>query len=138
MSFKSNQIFVNLSAKDVQKSTEFFKGLGFEINPHFSDESTTCLILGDNIFTMIMSEDRFKGFTKKEIADTSTSAEAIFALSANTREQVDEMVNKAISSGGKPFNEPQDHGFMYIWGFEDLDGHLWEVTYMDPSQLNQE
>lgn len=138
MSFKSKQIFVNLSVKDVKKSTHFFQELGFELNPQFSDESTSCLIIGENIFAMIMSEERFKGFTNKEIVDTFTSAEAIFALSAERREQVDEMVNKAVSLGGKPFNEPQDHGFMYIWGFQDLDGHLWEVAYMDASALNQE
>ncbi len=135
MAFKSKHIFINLSVKDVNRSTNFFKELGFEINPQFSDESTSCIIISENIFAMIMSEERFKEFTKKEIVDTTTSAESIFALSAKSREQVDEIVNKALSSGGKRFNEPQDHGFMYIWGFEDLDGHLWEVAYLDDSNM---
>ncbi|MCM3739433.1 VOC family protein [Oceanobacillus luteolus] len=135
MAFKSKHIFINLSVKDVNRSTNFFKELGFEINPQFSDESTSCIIISENIFAMIMSEERFKEFTKKEIVDTTTSAESIFALSAKSREQVDKIVNKALSSGGKRFNEPQDHGFMYIWGFEDLDGHLWEVAYLDDSNM---
>lgn len=138
MAFTSKSIFINLSVKDVQKSTDFFKELGFEFNPQFSDETSSCLIIGDNIFAMIMNEERFKGFTKKEIADTTTSSEVILCFSAESRDQVDEIVNKALSSGGKTFSEPIDHGFMYIWGFQDLDGHLWEVAYMDESAINQE
>ena len=137
MAFRSKNIFINLSVKDVNKSTNFFKELGFEFNPQFSDETTSCLIIGDNIFAMIMDEERFKGFTKKEIADTTTSSEVILSFSAESRDQVERIVNKALSSGGKTFSEPIDHGFMYIWGFQDLDGHLWEVTYMDESSLNQ-
>ena len=137
MAFTSKNIFINLSVKDVQKSTNFFKELGFEFNPQFSDETTSCLIIGDNIFAMIMNEERFNGFSKKEIVDTTSSSEVILTFSAKSRDQVDEMVNKALSSGGKTFSEPIDHGFMYIWGFQDLDGHLWEVTYMDESAMNQ-
>lgn len=131
-------IFINLSVKDVAKTTNFFKELGFGYNPQFSDESTSCMIIEENIYVMLMSEARLKEFTKKEIVDTSTSAEAIFSFSVDSRERVDEIVNKAISSGGTAFHDPQDHGFMYIWGFQDLDGHLWEVTYLDASALPQE
>ncbi|MCM2534532.1 VOC family protein [Neobacillus pocheonensis] len=138
MAFTSKNIFINLSVKDVNKSTNFFKELGFEFNPQFSDETTSCMIISHNIFAMIMIEERFKGFSKKEIVDTTTSAETILSFSAESRDQVDEIVNKALSSGGKSFSEPQDHGFMYIWGFQDLDGHLWEVAYMDESAINQE
>ena len=138
MAFTSKNIFINLSVKDVNKSTNFFKELGFEFNLQFSDETTSCMIISDNIFAMIMNEERFKGFTNKEIVDTTTFAEAILTLSAESREQVERIVNKALSAGGKSFSEPQDHGFMYISGFQDLDGHLWEVAYMDESVINQE
>lgn len=138
MAFTSRHIFVNLSVKDVNKTTNFFKELGFEINPQFSDETTTCMIISENIFAMLMNEERFKGFTKKEIVDTTSSAEVILSLSAESREQVDEIVKKALASGAKRFDEPVDHGFMYIWGFQDVDGHLWEVAFMDESALNQE
>ncbi|MFZ7942722.1 MULTISPECIES: VOC family protein [Bacillaceae] len=136
MAFTSKNIFINLSVQDVGKSTNFFKELGFEFNPQFSDETTSCMIISDNIYAMIMIEERFKGFSKKEIVDTTTSAEAIFCLSAKSRNQVDELVNKALASGGKSFSDPQDHGFMYIWGFQDVDGHLWEIAYMDESAMN--
>ncbi|MEH7379138.1 VOC family protein [Bacillus sp. JJ1533] len=137
MSFKSQNIFINLSVKDVNKSTHFFKELGFEFNPQFSDETTSCMIISENIFAMIMNEERFVGFSKKKIVDTTSSAEVILSFLAGSRDQVDEIVNKALSSGGKSFSEPQDHGFMYIWGFQDLDGHLWEVAYLDESTINQ-
>ncbi|UOQ48573.1 glyoxalase/bleomycin resistance/extradiol dioxygenase family protein [Gracilibacillus caseinilyticus] len=133
MTFKSQDFFLNLSVKDINKATHFYKELGFEINPQFSDETTSCVIIGENIFAMIMVEERFKSFTKKEIVDTNIAAEAIFCISTESREQDDEIVNKALSIGGAPYNEAQDHGFVYIWGFEDLDGHLWEVAYMDKS-----
>ena len=138
MAFTSKNIFINLSVKDVKKSTDFFKNLGFEFNPQFSDETTSCMIISGNIFAMIMTEEKFKGFSKKEIVDTTNSSEVILSFSAESREQVDEIVNKALSSGGKSLSEPQDHGFMYIRGFQDLDGHLWEVAYIDESAMNQE
>lgn len=138
MAFTSKNIFINLPVKDLNKSTNFFKELGFEFNPQFSDETTSCMIISDNIYALIMIEERFKGFSKKEIVDTTTSSEAIFCLSAESRDQVDELVNKALSSGGKSYSDHQDHGFMYIWGFQDLDGHLWEVAYMNESAINQE
>ena len=138
MTFTSNNIFINLPVKDVNKSTSFFKELGFSFNPQFSDAATSCMIISDNIFAMLLSEERFKGFTKKENVDASTTAEVIIALSAESREEVDEIVNKALSAGGKSFSDPQDYDFMYQWGFQDLDGHLWEVTYLDASALPQE
>jgi uncharacterized protein len=138
MALTSNNIFINLSVKDVNKTTNFFKELGFDFNPQFSDESASCMIVSDNIFFMLMTEERLKGFTRKEIVDTTTYAEAIFTISVPSKDQVDELVNKALSSGGTTFSEPQDHGFMYIWGFQDLDGHLWEVAYLDENALNQE
>ncbi|WP_342601060.1 VOC family protein [Psychrobacillus sp. FSL H8-0483] len=135
MAFQSKNIFINLPVKNVNKSTNFFKELGFEFNPQFTTEDTASMIISDNIFALLMIEERFKEFSKKEIVDI-TSAEAIFCLSAESRVQVDELVNKALSSGGKSSSDPQDHGFMYVWGFQDLDGHLWEVAYMDESAMN--
>lgn len=137
MTFQSKSIFINLPVKDVNKSTDFFRALGFEFNPQFTTENTACMIVSDNIFVLIMVEERFKEFSKKEIVDATTSAEAIFCLSAESREEVDELVNKALSSGGSSSSAPQDHGFMYGWGFQDLDGHIWEVAYMDENAINQ-
>lgn len=138
MAFTSENIFINLSVKDLNKSTNFFKEIGFEFNRQFSDETTSCMIINNNIYAMMMIEERFKGFSKKEVVDTTISAEAIFCLQAESRNQVDELVNKALSSGGKSYSEPIDHGFMYIWGFQDVDGHIWEIAYMDESTMNQE
>ncbi|WP_026561859.1 VOC family protein [Metabacillus halosaccharovorans] len=137
MAFQSKNIFINLPVKNVKKSTSFFRSLGFEFNAQFTTDDTASMIISDNIFALIMTEDRFKEFSKKEIVDATTSAEAILCLSADSRDQVDELVNKALASGGKISNDPQDHGFMYGWGFQDLDGHIWEVVYMDESAMNQ-
>ncbi|MGN4128182.1 VOC family protein [Lysinibacillus sphaericus] len=137
MTFQSQNIFINLPVKDLNKSTTFFKELGFEFNLQFTTEDTASMIISDNIFALLMLEERFKEFSKKKIVDTTTSAQAIFCLSAENREQVDALVNKALSSGGKSSSDPQDHGFMYVWGFQDVDGHLWEIAYMDESVMNQ-
>lgn len=137
MKMITKNIFINLPVKDLQKSIDFFTALGFEFNAQFTDDKATCMVIHDNIFAMLLVESRFKDFTKKEIADATQSTEAIIALSAESREQVDEMVNRALAAGGKQTNEPMDHGFMYQRIFEDLDGHLWEVMYMDASVINK-
>lgn len=129
------QIYVNLPVKDLDRSVEFFTSLGFEFDPQFTDENATCMIVDDNIYVMLLVEERFSDFTKKEIADASKVTESIIALSADSREEVDEMVDKAVKAGGSTPNEKQDHGFMYGWGFQDLDGHLWEVMHMDMSAI---
>ncbi len=134
----SRKIFVNLAVKDLGKAVDFFTELGFSFNPQFTDEQATCMIVSDEAFVMLLVEDRFKDFTKKEIVDSTTHTEAIVALSAESREQVDELVNKALAAGGQPANDPMDHGFMYGWSFQDLDGHLWEVIWMDPSAVQGE
>ena len=131
------QIFVNLPVKDLDRSVAFFTQLGYTFNPQFTDENATCMIVSDNIFVMLLVEDFFKSFTKKEIPDTATNAQVILALSSESREQVDEWVNKAVAAGATTPNEKQDQGFMYGWGFQDLDGHLWETMYMDPNALHQ-
>ncbi|QGH35017.1 glyoxalase/bleomycin resistance/extradiol dioxygenase family protein [Gracilibacillus salitolerans] len=135
MSLTSQNIFVNLPIKNLKKSVEFFSALGFEFNQQFTDETTTCMIVNDNIFVMLLEEERFQDFTSKEIVDATKATEVLIALSAESPEKVDEMVNNAIEAGGSRANEKQDHGFMYGWSFQDLDGHIWEIVYMDESYV---
>ncbi|MEY9093794.1 VOC family protein [Paenibacillus sp. RC84] len=137
MATKADKIFVNLPVKNLDKSVQFFTALGFEFNAQFTDENATCMVVSDNIFVMLLVEDFFKTFTNKEIADTGKSAEVIVALSADSKEQVDEIVNKALEAGGSPMNDKVDHGFMYTWSFRDIDGHHWEYIYMDESAVAQ-
>ena len=121
--------------KDLNKAVEFFTKLGFKFNPQFTDKNATCMIINDDIFVMLLVEEFFKTFTKKEICNTSKNIEAIIALSAESRKNVDEMINKAIEAGGNEPRKPQDHGWMYDRAFEDIDGHLWEIIYMNGSGL---
>jgi uncharacterized protein len=131
----STQIFVNLPVKDLNKSVEFFTKLGYEFNPQFTDENATCMLVGENIFVMLLVEKYFKTFTPKEICDTSKYSEVLVALSFESRAAVDEMVAKAIAAGGTTYKEPNDMGFMYQHGFQDLDGHIWEIFFMDESAI---
>ena len=133
----TTKIFVNLPAKDLNKTIEFFTKLGFRFNPQFTDENATCMIVGEDIF-VISFEKFFKTFTKKEICDTSKNTEVIVALSVEGREKVDKMINKAIEAGGREYREPQDHGWMYGRSFEDINGHIWEIIYMDKSALKND
>ncbi|WLQ43214.1 VOC family protein [Streptomyces laculatispora] len=128
-------IFVNLPVKDLETAKGFFGKLGFSFNPQFSDENTACLVISDTIFAMLLTEPRFKEFTKKEISDASKTTEVLLALSAESREKVDEMADAALAAGGSPANEPQDLGFMYGRSFQDPDHHIWEVVWMDPSAV---
>ncbi|MGV8906230.1 MAG: VOC family protein [Acetobacterium sp.] len=130
------QLFVNLPVKDLKVSMDFFKKLGFAFNPQFTDENGGCMIIGEDNFAMLLVEEFFKTFTKKEIADAKKSAEVIVSISAESREKVDEMVNKAFAAGAKPSNEKMEMGFMYGWSFQDLDDHLWEVFYMDMDKIS--
>ena len=134
----AKKIFVNLPVKDLQKSISFFTQLGFQFNEQFTNENATCMMIEENISVMLLVEPFFKGFTQKEIADATKTTEVLICLSAETREEVDELVNKAVEAGGKAPNPKQDHGFMYGWGFEDLDGHLWEVAWMAEMPVDQE
>ncbi len=133
----SRKIFVNLPVRDLDKSVEFFTSLGFEFNAQFTDENATAMIVNDEASVMLLAEDFFKTFTSKQVCDTATHTEAILALSAESREEVDDLVTKAFASGGQPSSDPQDHGFMYGWSFQDLDGHVWEVMWMDPSATGE-
>ncbi|KIL35024.1 extradiol dioxygenase [Cohnella kolymensis] len=138
MAVTADKIFVNLPVKDLNKSMEFFRSIGFEFNAQFTDENAACLVISEHIYAMLLLEQFFGTFTKKEIADATRSTEVILALTADSKEKVDELVNKALAAGGKPSNDPTDHGFMYVWSFQDVDGHLWEVFYMDESAVPQE
>jgi predicted lactoylglutathione lyase len=125
------QIFVNLAVADLPKSKAFFGALGLGFNPQFTNDQGACLVLGENIFAMLLVKEFFKGFTDKALADAHTSTEALLCLSCESRAEVDALVAKAVAAGGKAPRAPQDHGFMYGHGFEDLDGHLWELACMD-------
>jgi predicted lactoylglutathione lyase len=131
----TTQIFVNLPVKDLSRTVEFFKKLGFAFNAQFTDENATCMIINDNIFVMLLVEKFFKSFTKKEICDTTKDTEVIIALSTKSREKVDEMMHNVVEAGGKESREPQDHGWMYGRSFQDINGHLWEIIYMDEKAL---
>lgn len=133
----SKKIFVNLAVKDLDKSVEFFKKLGFTFNPQFTDETATCMIISDSIFAMLLIHEKFKTFTKKEIADTTKVNEALISLSLESKLEVDQMIEKAQAAGSKAIGETNDYGFMYERSFEDLDGHIWSPFWMDPSYVQQ-
>jgi len=133
----ATKIFVNLPVSDLKKSTAFFTSLGFTFNPQFTDETAACMVVSDDIFVMLLTRPKFKAFTPKEICDATKSTEVLVCLSSESRQKVDELVRKAVAAGGKTYQEPQDHGFMYGHGFQDLDGHIWELAYMEPSAIKQ-
>lgn len=131
----NKQIFVNLPVKDLEKTKVFFSYLGYSFNPQFTNEQAACMVVSDTIYVMLLTEPFFKGFTKKAIANAHETTEVLVCLSCESREEVDTLVKKALEAGGKAPIAPQDHGFMYAHGFEDLDGHQWELAYMDPSHV---
>lgn len=131
------KIFVNLPVKDLDKSVAFFTKLGFTFNPQFTDKNATCMIISEDSFVMLLVEDFFKTFIHKPIADAAKSTEAIIALSADSKQEVDDLFRKALAAGGKQTNPVNDQGFMYSASFMDLDSHQWEVMYMDVSAFAQ-
>jgi len=132
---RSRKMFVNLPVRDLRRSVEFFTKLGFEFDPKFTDEQATCMIVSEEAFVMLLVEKRFQDFARRPICDASRSTEGIFALTAGSRAEVDELVNAALAAGGTRAADPMDLGFMYGWSFYDPDGHHWEVFYMDPASL---
>jgi len=134
----SKNIFVNLPVRDLNKSMDFFSKLGFTFNPQFTDDKAACMIIGENIYAMLLLEQFFKTFTKKEISDAKKNTEVLIAFDVDKKSKVDEMVRKAVDAGGSIYNEPQDQGWMYGHSFADPDGHQWEVLYMDMSKMPQE
>jgi len=129
------QIFVNLPVKNVERTKAFFSSLGFGFNPDFSNEQALSMVIGENIFAMLLAEPFFQGFTKKPLADATKTTEVIVCLSCESRDEVDQLVAKAVAAGATVPNPPQDHGFMYGHGFTDLDGHVWELVYMQPNAV---
>ncbi|MGW4672691.1 VOC family protein [Streptomyces sp. NPDC004324] len=128
-------IFVNLAVNDVDASKKFFTELGYTINPQFSTEDCACVVISDTIVAMLLSKQRYADFTKKEIADSARTSEVLLCLSAESREKVDELCDKALAVGGSGTREAQDHGYMYGRSFDDPDGHTWEVMWMDPAAV---
>jgi predicted lactoylglutathione lyase len=131
----SRMIFVNLPVTDVKRSTAFYEAIGATRNPQFSDDSTSCMIISDTIFVMVMTHEKFSSFSPKKISDASKTAQVLLCLSADSREAVDDMLNSAAKDGKIDPRAPQDYGFMYGRAFEDPDGHIWEVMWMDQAAM---
>lgn len=128
----ATQIFVNLPVKDLSRSMEFFAALGFGFDAKFTDQTAACMIVSDTIYVMLLTEEKFRGFTPKEICDARRYTEVLVCLSCESREQLDDMVRKAVAAGGTTYSEPKEYGFMYGHGFQDLDSHIWELVCMTP------
>jgi predicted lactoylglutathione lyase len=131
----ATKIFVNLPVKDLKKSMKFFSSLGYSFNPQFTDETAACMIVSDDIYAMLLTHAKFKQFTPKAICDATKSTEVLIALSCESRQHVDDLVRKATAAGGSVYAERKDYGFMYQHGFQDPDGHIWELVYMEPGAV---
>jgi predicted lactoylglutathione lyase len=133
----ATKIFVNLPVKNLGRSMQFFTSVGFSFNPQFTGETSACMVISESIFVMLEEASRFKEYTQKPISDATRSTEMILALDAESRSEVDATVERAVNAGGLATNK-RDHGFMYASGFQDPDGHLWELLWMDMSAMPQE
>jgi predicted lactoylglutathione lyase len=131
-------IFVNIPVTDLTKSMDFFKKLGFTFNSQFTDETAASMVLSEHIYVMLLTYDKFKQFTNKQIADANTTTEVLIAIDADSREEVDSLVKKAVEAGGSLYAESQDYGWMYSHSFADLDGHQWEVVWMDSNKVEKQ
>jgi uncharacterized protein len=131
----AKKIFINLPVADLQKAMNFYTAIGFTNNPQFTDNTSACMVLSDEIYVMLLTHPKFKTFTEKEIADSFKTASVINSLSVDSNEEVNAMAEKAVNAGGNESSEPKDYGFMQQRSFEDLDGHLWEVFYMDMAKF---
>lgn len=129
------KLFVNVPVASVQRSIVFFESLGFGFNPHFTDATATSMLVGADAYFMLLERERFATFTKHPVGDPTASTVALYAVGVESRDAVDAMVRQAVAAGGSHALDPQDHGFMYGWSFLDLDGHHWEVFWMDPSAM---
>lgn len=129
------KMFLNLAVRDLDRSVDFFSTLGFAFNPNFTDETATCMLVGEDAYVMLLTEPKFADFTTKPTADTSAATEAIVALSADSREEVDRFADMALANGGSPAKEPMELGFMYGRSFADPDGHHWEIFWMDSAAV---
>ena len=135
----SNQrkLFVNLAVEDLKASVGFFTQLGFTFNPQFTDDTATCMVIGEHNFVMLLTRQKFESFSPHPVVDARKGTEVLVCLSCTDRAEVDSLVAKAVAAGGNTYNAPQDHGFMYAHGFQDLDGHIWELCWLDPEALSQ-
>ena len=133
----ATKIFVNLPVRDLGKSIDFFKKIGFSFNAEFTDETAACMVVADDINVMLLTHEKFRVFTPKEICDATKCTEVLVSLSCESRANVDELVRKAVDAGGSTYSDPQDHGFMYGHGFQDPDGHIWELFYMESLAASQ-
>jgi len=130
-----HKIFVNLPVDDLPRSMDFFQALGYSFNMQFTDDKGACLVLGEDIYVMLITKPFYKSFITNDVADSKKVSEAIISLSVDSREAVEDLVDKALAAGGTPSKEPNDMGFMYNRSFLDPDGHHWEVFYMDPENV---
>lgn len=128
-------IFINLAVSDLDRAIGFFSHLGFEFDPRFTDETGTCMIVSDQIHVMLLTREKFAGFTPNKICNSKKKTEVLLCLSCGSRDEVDELVEKAVAAGGTTFSDPSDHGFMYGHGFQDPDGHIWELMHIDVSAM---
>ena len=135
MATNPRKLFVNLAVRDLKQSMDFFATLGFTFNKQFTNDQGACMVISDEAFVMLLAEPFFKTFTKQALCDTSAATEGLFALSCESRAEVDQLVKTALAAGGRPAMDPQDHGFMYGSSFYDLDGHHWEVLWMDQAVI---
>jgi uncharacterized protein len=133
----ATKIFVNLAVKNLERSKVFFEQLGFTFNPQFTDETAACMVIADDIYAMLLTHPKFKEFTKKDIAAAHGTTEVLTCLSFDSKDKVDEIIDKAVAAGGTEAREPMDYGFMYGRSFNDLDGHIWEIIWMDASHIQQ-
>lgn len=129
------KIFVNLPVKDLNKTMGFFSQLGFKFNPQFTDQNAACMIIGEDAYIMLLVKPFFQTFIPKEISDATQNTEAIVSLTAGSKEEVNDIVNKAVEAGATTYRDPSEQEGMYSWGFQDVDGHIWDIFYMDPSVL---
>lgn len=132
-----SKIFVNLPVANLEQSMDFFKKVGFSFNPQFTDETAACMVMSDDIYAMLLTHPKVKQFTKKEIADAHKTTEVLTALAVESKAKVNEIADKAIKVGGREAYPPKDYGFMFARSFDDLDGHIWEVVWMDPEHIQK-
>lgn len=131
------KLFVNIPVSNLQRSILFFEALGFAFNAQFTDPTATCMLVGEDAYFMLLTRDRFQGFSKRPLGDAERETSALFSFTASSRDEVNDLVQRALAAGGSPAADPHDHGFMYGWSFRDPDGHHFEVFWMDPSAVQQ-
>lgn len=132
-----SKIFVNLPVQDLNKSMTFFKAVGFSFNPLFTDKTAACMVMSNNIYAMLLTHNKVKEFTNKPIADAHKTTELLTALAVESKAKVNELADKALKAGAQETYAPKDYGFMFARCFEDPDGHIWEVFWVDPAEMQK-